>query len=195
MRLLRRRRLRVRRLLRLRHWRSGRRHRLLRGRRLNMRLLHRRRLRMRRLLRLRHRRPGLRWRLLRGGRRHVRRLLRLRHGGPRLLRRGRLHMGRLLRLRAWRVRGGRRRCFRLRLAWLLFLRLLRLLLREQHRAILTGARSQRLAERKSRDDRSGKQDLFRPRHLSLFLRVVWQTRVGRTGTTAGRQWCVLIMTK
>jgi hypothetical protein len=124
------------------------------------------------------------------------RLLRLRHRRARLLRRGRLHMWRLLRLRAWRVRGRRRRCLRLRLARLLVLRLLRLLLlREQHRAILTGARGQRLAERKSRDDRSGKQDLFRPRHLSLFLRVVWQTRVGRTGTTAGRQWCVLIMTK
>ena len=123
------------------------------------------------------------------------RLLRLRHRRPGLLRRGRLHMWRLLRLRAWRVRGGRRRCLRLRLARLLFLRLLRLLLREQHRAILAGTRYERLAERKSREDCSGKQDLLRPRHLSLFLRVVWQTRFGRTETTAGRQWCVLIMTK
>jgi hypothetical protein len=151
---------------------------------------------MNRLLRLRHRRAGGRGRLLRGGRLRMGRLLRLRDRWPGL-------RGRLLRLRRRRFRGRRRRRgrplrwrrLRRRLAWLLFLRLLRLLLSEQYRAVIAGTRRERLAERKSRDNRSGEQDFFRPRHLSLFLRVVWQTRVGRTGTTGARQWCVLMMTK
>jgi hypothetical protein len=161
-------------------------------------MLCRRRLHMRLLrgLRLRHRRPGLRGRL------HV---LRRRRLHVLLLLRRRLHVlllwRRLLRLRRRRFRGRgrrgplRRRCLRRRLARLLFLRFLLLLLREQQRAVLDGACRERLAERKSRDNRSGKQDLLRPCHVWLFLRVVRQTRVARTGTTGGRQWCAPMMTK
>jgi hypothetical protein len=104
---------------------------------------------MGRLLRLGHGRPGLRGRLLRGRRWHVRRLLRLRFRGRR--------RRRSMRLLRWRS-------LRLRLTRLLFLRLL-LLLREQQRAVLAGARRERLTERKSRDNRSGEQKLLRPRHL------------------------------
>jgi hypothetical protein len=113
---------------------------------------------MGRLLRLGHRRPGLRGRLLRGGRWHVRRLLRLRFRGRR--------RRRSMRLLRWRS-------LRLRLTRLLFLRLLLLLLlREQQRAVLAGARRERLTERKSRDNRSGEQKLLRPRHLMpRFVRL------------------------
>ncbi|HEV3396531.1 MAG TPA: hypothetical protein VG100_10340 [Xanthobacteraceae bacterium] len=88
------------------------------------------------------------------------RLLRLGHRRSGLLRRRGLRMGRL-RDRRPLLRGRR---FLLRLGRLLLLRLL-LLLREQHRAVLAGARRDRLAQRKTRENRSGEQQLLRSGHI------------------------------
>jgi hypothetical protein len=140
----------------------------------------------------------LRWvdRLLRRGRlRRTRRLLsrgRLRWTRG-LLRRGRLRRMRGL-LRCWRLLGSR---FLLRLARL---RLLRVLLREDHGAVLRRG-DVRLPQRKSGENRTGKQKLLCLGHIRPFLNSRRESRISvaksnrRTGTIAGRHRRVFIVTK
>jgi hypothetical protein len=122
--------------------------------------------------------------VLHGRRLWVRSLLRLRDRWPRRRRR------RLRGSRPLLRRGGLLR----RLARLLVLRLL-LLLGEDQRAVLSGIGRDRLAQRKRRNNRTGKQKLLRSGHCGSSLRSPETPDSARRGSTVGRQLSVSMMTK
>jgi hypothetical protein len=147
--------------------------------------------------------------LLRRGRCACRRVLCRRRCGwrSRMLHGRGLRMGWLLRLRDRRP-GRRRRRLRgsrlllrrsgllRRLAGLLLVRRrLLLLLGEDHRAVLGGVGRDRLAQRKRRNNRTGKQKLLRSGHSGPSSRSLETPDLARRESTMGRQLSDLMMTK